>query len=111
METTRMQKIARLLQKELGDIFLTYARKYQGLLISVSEVRISPDLSIAHVYLSIFPSERGSEIIGQINADNKSIRFELGNRVRFQLRIIPELNFHIDETLDQLEHIDQLLKQ
>lgn len=106
-----MQKIARLLQKELGDIFLTYARKYQGLLISVSEVRISPDLSIAHVYLSIFPSERGSEIIGQINADNKSIRFELGNRVRFQLRIIPELNFHIDETLDQLEHIDQLLKQ
>lgn len=111
METTRMQKIARLLQKELGDIFLTYARKYQGLLISVSEVRISPDLSIAHVYLSIFPSERGAEIIGQINADNKSIRFELGNRVRFQLRIIPELNFHIDETLDQLEHIDQLLKQ
>ena len=106
-----MQKIARLLQKELGDIFLTYARKYQGLLISVSEVRISPDLSIAHVYLSIFPSERGAEIIGQINADNKSIRFELGNRVRFQLRIIPELNFHIDETLDQLEHIDQLLKQ
>lgn len=111
METTRMQKIARLLQKELGDIFLTYARKYQGLLISVSEVRISPDLSIAHVYLSIFPSERGAEIIGQINADNKAIRFELGNRVRFQLRIIPELNFHIDETLDQLEHIDQLLKQ
>ena len=111
METTRMQKIARLLQKELGDIFLTYARKYQGLLISVSEVRISPDLSIAHIYLSIFPSERGAEIIGQINADNKSIRFELGNRVRFQLRIIPELNFHIDETLDQLEHIDQLLKQ
>ena len=101
----------RLLQKELGDIFLTYARKYQGLLISVSEVRISPDLSIAHIYLSIFPSERGAEIIGQINADNKSIRFELGNRVRFQLRIIPELNFHIDETLDQLEHIDQLLKQ
>ena len=106
-----MQKIARLLQKELGDIFLTYARKYQGLLISVSEVRISPDLSIAHVYLSIFPSERGAEIIEQINTDNKSIRFELGNRVRFQLRIIPELNFHIDETLDQLEHIDQLLKQ
>lgn len=106
-----MQKIARLLQKELGDIFLTYARKYQGLLISVSEVRITPDLSIAHVYLSIFPSERGTEVIGQINADNKSIRFELGNRVRFQLRIIPELNFHIDETLDQLEHIDQLLKQ
>lgn len=111
METTRMQKIARLLQKELGDIFLTYARKYQGLLISVSEVRISPDLSIAHVYLSIFPSERGAEIIEQINTDNQSIRFELGNRVRFQLRIIPELNFHIDETLDQLEHIDQLLKQ
>ncbi len=111
METTRMQKIARLLQKELGDIFLTYARKYHGLLISVSEVRISPDLSIAHIYLSIFPSERGPEIIGKINADNKSIRFELGNRVRFQLRIIPELNFHVDDTLDQLEHIDQLLKQ
>lgn len=106
-----MQKIARLLQKELGDIFLTYARKYQGLLISVSEVRISPDLSIAHVYLSIFPSERGAEVIGQINADNKSIRFELGNRVRHQLRIIPELRFFIDDSLDYLEKIDELLKE
>lgn len=110
METTRQQKVMRLLQKDLGEIFLLYARKMQGILISVSEVRISPDLSVAHVYLSIFPSEKATTVLEQVEADTKSIRFELGNRVRFQLRIIPELRFHIDETLDKMEHIDELLK-
>lgn len=110
MESTRQQKIARLLQKDLGEIFLTYARKMQGTLISVSNVRISPDLSICHVNLSIFPSERGQAVLEQINEDKKSIRFELGNRVRHQLRIIPELVYHIDDTLDYMENIDRLLQ-
>ncbi len=110
METTRQQKIARLLQKDLGEIFLQYARKFQGILISVSNVRISPDLSICHVNLSIFPSEKAAEVLNQVQEDKKAIRFELGNRVRHQLRIIPELVYHIDDSLDYMENIDRLLK-
>jgi len=111
METTRQQKIARMLQKELGEIFLLYARKLHGTLITVTGVRVSPDLGIVHVHLSIFPSEKATTIISQVNADTKAIRFDLGKRVRNQLRIVPELHFHIDDSLDYLENIDNLLKQ
>lgn len=111
METTRQQKIARLLQKELGDIFLQYARQMQGTLITVTGVTISPDLSIARVRLSIFPNEKVESVLKQIEAENKSFRYELGKRVRHQLRIIPELFFHIDDSLDYLENIDNLLNQ
>lgn len=110
METTRQNKIARLLQKELGDIFLQQTKAMKGVLISVSVVRISPDMSIARVYLSVFPSEKGEEIVKNINENTKSIRYELGTRVRHQLRIIPELKFFIDDSLDYLEKIDSLLK-
>ena len=111
METTRQQKIARLLQKELGDIFLLYAKKMQGTLITVTRVRISPDLSVARAHLSIFPADKVKSVLEQVNTDTKSIRFDLGKRVRHQLRIIPELYFHIDDSLDYLENIDNLLKQ
>lgn len=110
METTRQNKIARLLQKELGDIFLLQAKSMPGVLVSVSTVRISPDLSVARAYLSIFPSEKSEEMVKNINANMKSIRYELGTRVRHQLRIIPELKFFVDDSLDYLEHIDELLK-
>lgn len=80
-----------------------------GVLVSVSAVRISPDMSICRVYLSIFPSERSTEIIANINNNTKQVRFELGNRVRHQLRIIPELKFFVDDSLDYIEHIDELL--
>ena len=109
-ETTRQQKIARLIQKELGDIFQKQTQATRGVLVSVSAVRISPDLSIAKGYLSIFPSERADEILGNINANARQIRYDLGKRVRFQLRIIPELKFFKDDSLDYLEHIDELLK-
>ncbi len=109
MENTRQQKIARLIQKDLSDIFLRYARTIAGTLISVSEVRISPDLSIAHIYLSIFPPAKATATMQQIIEDAHKIRFELGNLERHQLRIIPELSFHLDETLDKMERIDQLL--
>ncbi len=111
METTRQQKIARLLQKELGDIFLHYARELHGTLISVTAVTVSPDLSVARARLSIFPSEKAGEVLEKIHGDAKSIRFELGKRVRFQMRIIPELFFHIDDSLDYLENIDKLLNK
>ena len=110
METTRQQKIARLIQKEQGDIFKKQTQATRGVLVSVSAVRISPDLSIAKGYLSIFPSERADEILGNINANARQIRYDLGKRVRFQLRIIPELKFFKDDSLDYLEHIDELLR-
>lgn len=111
METTRQQKIARLLQKELGDIFQRQTQSMHGVLVSVSAVRISPDMSVCSVYLSIFPSERSAEIIGNINRNVRQLRYELGTRVRHQLRIIPELRFFVDDSLDYIEHIDELLKK
>lgn len=111
METTRQNKIARLIQKELGDIFLLQTKAMPGVLVSVGIVRISPDMSYARVYLSVFPSERSEEIVKNINANMKAIRFELGNRVRHQLRIIPELKFFVDDSLDYAAHIDELLKK
>lgn len=110
METTRQQKISRMLQKELGEIFLLYARNLNGTLITVTNAKISPDLSISHVSLSIFPSEKAAATLVQVQSDARSIRFDLGKRVRNQLRIVPELFFHIDDTLDYLENIDNLLK-
>ena len=109
MESTRQEKIARMLQKEFGEIFIHYARKMQGTLISVSEVRITPDLSIARIYLSIFPTDKAAAVLEQVNIDTKALRFELGNRLRHQLRIIPELNFYNDESIEKLSKIDELL--
>jgi ribosome-binding factor A len=86
METTRQNKISRLIQKELSEIFLLQTKSMNGVLVSVSAVRISPDMSIARVYLSVFPSERSQEIVKNINDNMKSIRYELGTRVRHQLR-------------------------
>lgn len=109
MESTRQHKIERLIQKDLGDIFLRYARALGGTIISVSEVRISPDLRIAHVFLSIFPQAKEEMTMGKITDDVGKIRGELGNLERHQLRIIPELHFHQDETIEKMERIDELL--
>lgn len=111
METTRQNKIARLIQKELSEMFMLQTKGMKGVLVSVSACRISPDLSVSKVYLSVFPSERSAEIVANINANMKTIRYELGTRVRFQLRIIPELKFFVDDSLDYLENIDKLLKE
>ena len=110
METTRQSKISRLLQKELSEIFLLQTKAMPGVLVSVSAVRISPDMSIARVYLSVFPSEKAEEIVKNVNDNMKTIRYELGTRVRHQLRIIPELKFFVDDSLDYIEKIDSLLK-
>ena len=111
METTRQNKISRLIQKELSEIFLLQTKSMNGVLVSVSAVRITPDMSIARVYLSVFPSERSQEIVKNINDNMKSIRYELGTRVRHQLRIIPELKFFVDDSLDYAERSDELLKK
>lgn len=111
MQETRQNKIARLLQKELSLIFQSQTRATHGVMVSVTRCRISPDLSICTAYLSIFPSAKAEEILGNITQSEKQIRFELGKRVRNQLRIIPELRFFIDDSLDYIDRIDQLFKQ
>jgi ribosome-binding factor A len=111
MQETRQNKIARLLQKELSLIFQQQTRAMHGVMISVTRTKISPDLSICTAYLSVFPSEKGKEILSNINANSKQIRYELGTRVKNQMRIIPELRFFIDDSLDYIERIDELLKK
>jgi ribosome-binding factor A len=111
MDTKRLSKIERLLQKELGDIFQKQTQAMLGTLISVSAIRVSPDLSVAKAYLSIFPSGKGNELLETIRANTRSIRYDLGQRVRTQLRQIPNLSFFIDDSLDYLENIDKLLNK
>lgn len=110
MDSNRLQKVNRLIQKELGELFLVEAKKIPGVLITVTSVDVTADLSIAHAYLSIYPSDKGEEMVKNINDNVKTVRYDLGNRLRNQLRVIPELNFHLDDSLDYLENIDKLLK-
>lgn len=110
MESTRQAKIARLLQKELSEIFRRQTAKTRGVLVSVSAVRVSPDLSIAKAYISVFPSAKAEEMIESINRSARSIRYELAQAVRYQLRKTPELAFYLDDSLDYIENIDNLLE-
>ena len=109
MESTRQHKIARLIQKDMSDILLRYARTLQGTLISVSEVRVTVDLSIAHIYLSVFPQDKVEQTMALIEENKHRFRGELGTLERHQLRIIPEIVFHLDDTIDRMERIDELL--
>lgn len=110
MQETRQNRIARLLQKELSLIFQEQTRSMHGVMVSVTHTKVSPDLGICTAHLSVFPPERGEEILRNINANAQTIRYELGKRIRLQVRIIPTLRFFIDDSLDYIEHIDELLK-
>ena len=110
METTRQQKVARQIQKDLSEIFMQSKRDLsQNKMVTVTTVRISPDLSLAKVYLSVFPSDNAAEFLEKLQHHTKHIRMELGKKVRHQLRVVPELAFFIDDSLDYAEHIDELL--
>jgi ribosome-binding factor A len=112
MESTRQKKVARLVQKELGNYFQRGSSSFsQGRIITVTVVRISPDLSLAKVYLSIFPSDNAGEVLQTILDNRKIIRHELGKKVRHQLRTVPELAFFVDDTLDYVDNIEELLKK
>lgn len=109
MESTRQAKISRLLQKELSEIFRLQTAKIRGTLVSVSSVKVSSDLSIARAYVSVFPSAKAQEVIDSINESAKTVRYELAQRVRYQLRKTPELFFHLDDSLDYIQNIDNIL--
>ena len=111
VESTRQKKVSRLIQKEVAGIFLRKSGEYApGKMISITKVRMSPDLSFAKIYLSIFPSTDNDHVIKIVQEHAPKIRFDLGHKVRSQLRIVPEIVFYIDDSLDYIDKIDRLLK-
>ena len=111
-ETTRQQKVARQIQKDLAEIIrLRGMAAYGGAMLTVSGVKITPDLALAKVYVSIFPSSKAVDVMEQLGEETSRLRGELGRRVSKQLRIVPELVFYLDDSLDYVEHIDELLKK
>lgn len=111
-ESTRQQKVARQVQKDLAEIIrLRGMSAYDGALVTVSGVKITPDLALAKVYVSIFPSAKAPDVMHKLEEENSRLRGELGRRVAKQLRIVPELVFYLDDSLDYVEHIDELLKK
>ena len=111
MQETRQNKISRLFLKELANIFQAQTRALHGMMERVTRTKVSPDLGICTAYLSVFPSEKGDELLENVRKNVKAIRYELGTRIHNQVRIIPELRFFIDDSLDYIEHIDELLKK
>lgn len=111
METNRQKKIGQLLQNDLVDILQGEVRKngISNLIISVSKVAITSDLSIAKVYLSIFPSEKAADLLNAIKSNSSLVKHELAQRVKNQLRKVPNLHFYIDDSLDYIEKIDNAL--
>lgn len=111
METTRQQKVAKQIQKDISDIFSKEAADLvKGTMATVTNVRVSPDLGYAKVYLSVFPFDRSSEIMNAIGGNEWRIRKALGTRIRNQLRVVPELSFFLDDSLEYIENIENLLK-
>ncbi|HYF67124.1 MAG TPA: 30S ribosome-binding factor RbfA [Ohtaekwangia sp.] len=109
--TTRQQKYARLIQKEISDIF---QRNKKGILdnvfVTIAEVRISPDLSVAKIYLSMLLAKEKEKVLEKINNRKKEIRKELGDKIGKQVRIIPELVFYIDEVEENAQRLEDLIK-
>jgi len=112
METNRQKKIASVLQRDLVDVLQGAATQggMKGIIISVTKVKVTVDLSIAKVYLSIFPNDKGKELIEGIKDNTVSIRHEIAQRTRHQLRRMPELEFFLDDSLEYIDNIDKSLK-
>lgn len=111
METNRQKKIAGVIQRDMVDILQGEVRKngISNLVISVSKVSVTSDLSIAKVYLSIFPQEKAAETLTAIKTNTPLIKHDLAQRVKLQLRKVPNLMFYIDDSLDYIEKIDKAL--
>jgi len=110
MESTRQNKIARLIQKDLGTIFQRNSNLFDGAMISVTKVNVAKDLSFARVYVSLFAPKGKEGLMEKIRNQGREIRYQLGTLERNQLRIIPDLQFFEDDSLDYIENIDNLLK-
>jgi ribosome-binding factor A len=111
MENQRQQKIGRQIQKDLGEIFAReLAELVRGAMVTVTEVRMSPDGEYARVWVSVFPFDKHEAIMTSLEANNWLIRKTLGAKVRNQMRVVPELTFVLDDSFEYIEKIDSLLK-
>ena len=111
MDSTRQQKIAKLIQQELAEIFLQDGLPVYDCMITVTKTNVTKDLSLARSYISIFNAEDNEQVLKAVKSNVKDIRFRLGQKVKNQLRVIPQLDFFIDDSLDYIENIENLLKQ
>ena len=110
MESTRQNKVSRLLQKDLGELFQKEGRNLFGnSMITVTKVNVTKDLSIAKVYLSLFATDDKQKLLDSIRRHTGEFRYKLGRRIGKQVRIIPELQFFLDDSLDYIENIEKLL--
>ena len=111
-ESTRQLKVAKEIQKDMAEIIRSKGMAaFQGALVSVSGVKISPDLSVSQTYVSVFPSGKAQAVMSILEENSRALRGELGSRVGKQLRIVPEITFYLDSSLDYVEHIEELLKK
>ncbi len=112
METTRQKKVARLIQKELSEILMNHGQQLApGKIISVTTVRITSDLSLARAWVSIFPSEGSAAALETLKHNTSRLRYELGQKIRNQLRIVPEVNFFLDDSNDYIDNLTKLLNE
>ena len=112
MENTRQQKVAKQIQKDIAEIFQREgAHMVRGLLVTVTTVRISPDFGYAKIYVSVFPFEQHKALLATLEENNWFIRRQLGQRIRNQLKSVPELQFFLDDSLEYIEQIDEALKR
>jgi ribosome-binding factor A len=111
MDSVRQQKYAKLIQKELGDIFQKEGRNWYGQhFVTVTGARVTPDLALVRVQISIFKAPKPAEVIKSLNKHQSEIRRELGKRIGKQARIIPEVEFYLDDSLDYVEKIDNIFR-
>lgn len=112
METTRQLKFARLIQKELGDIFQKDIKGLlEGAFITVTRVKVTPDLAMAKVYMSFLMAKDKEEALNKVAVHTKAIRKQLGDRIKKQVRIIPELQFYVDDNLDYASKMDDIFSK
>ena len=112
MESTRQAKMARQIQKDVAEILLKEgAALVRGVMASVTTVRVSPDLNYAKIYFSIFPFDKSAEVMRTLEENNWMIRRALGQRIRNQVKSVPELQFFLDDSLEYIANIDTLLKE
>ena len=111
MESTRQSKVARQIQKDISEIINAHSKElFPGKMFTVTAVRVTNDLGLAKIYISVFPSEENEKVVKELNEHIGLFRNELGHRMRNQVKKIPEIIFYLDDTLDYLENIEKLLK-
>ena len=109
MESKRQQKFSRLIKEELSDLFQREGLSFHnGHIVTITTVRVSPDLGQAKVFLSIFNSSNTTQVLADINVHNKDLRYKLGQRIRHQARVVPELIFFIDDTQEYAARIEKI---